>query len=280
MTVRTQRRSRTSSSTTVATPRRTTDDACAPSGAARGVRLRGADGHGDKAVGERTAQPTVEQPRGCAFQWADRSRRHTRGPPCAAAHARDETRWPRPDVRQPRGESAGAGGGCASCGLNGVREAGRANGLCRVAQRILDRGVGDPRGRWPSACPMSQAGVLSCLRENAASAVLFTEVLANHALAALVCGAPTGSAAPSPGGLSGAGQDGLSAREGRHTHAARATAVNKGEGVAELTWCSGQSVRAAQVRRPAAKASISCSCSSTEAWRIMPFKRRHVSIAA
>ena len=117
--------------------------------------------------------------------------------------------------------------------------------------------LGDPRGRWPSACPMSQAGVLSCLRENAASAVLFTEVLANHALAALVCGAPTGSAAPSPGGLSGAGQDGLSAREGRHTHAARATAVNKGEGVAELTWCSGQSVRAAHVRRPAAKASIS-----------------------
>ena len=48
--------------------------------------------------------------------------------------------------------------------------------------------------------------------------------------------------------------------------------MNKGEGVAELTWCSGQSVRAAQVRRPAAKASISCSCSSTEAWRIMPFK--------
>ena len=33
--------------------------------------------------------------------------------------------------------------------------------------------------------------------------------------------------------------------------------MNKGEGVAELTWCSGQSVRAAQVRRPAAKASIS-----------------------
>ena len=212
--------------------------------------------------------------------WADPSRPHTRSPPCAAAHARDETRWPRPDVRQPRAESAGAGGGCASCGLNGVREAGRANGLCRVAQRILDRGVGDPRGRWPSACPVSQAGVLSCLRENAASAVLFTEVLANHALAALVCGAPTGSAAPSPGGLSGAGHDGLSAREGRPTHAARATAVNKGEGVAELTWCSGQSVRAAQVRRPAAKASISCSCSSTEAWRIMPFKRRHVSIAA
>ena len=170
---------------------------------------------------------------------------------CAAAHARDETRWPRPDVRQPRGESAGAGVGCASCGLNGVREAGRANGLCRVAQRILDRGVGDPRGRWPSACPMSQAGVLSCLRENTASAVLFTEVLANHALAALVCGAPTGSAAPSPAGLSGAGQDGPSTREGRHTHAARTTAVNRGEGVTELTWCSSQSVRAARVRRPA-----------------------------
>ena len=276
MTVRTQRRSRTMSSTTVATSRRPLTMR------ARHLALLVEFAYADltATATERWARelpnPTVEQPRGCAFQWADPSRRHTRGPPCAAAHARDETRWPRPDVRQPRGESAGAGGGCASCGLNGVREAGRANGLCRVAQRILDRGVGDPRGRWPSACPMSQAGVLSCLRENTASAVLFTEVLANHALAALVCGAPTGSAAPSPGGLSGAGQDGLSTREGRRTHAARTTAVNRGEGVTELTWCSGQSVRAAQVRRPAAKASISCSCSSTEAWRIMPECERNL----
>ena len=97
---------------------------------------------------------------------------------------------------------------------------------------------------------MSQAGVSPRLREKAASAVLFTELLANHAVAALVCGAPAGCAAPSPGGLSGAGQEGISTREGRHTPAARATAVNRGEGIAELTWRTSQSVRVARVRRP------------------------------
>ena len=127
MTVKTQRKSRTPSSTTVATSRRPRTDACAPSGATRGVRRRGADGHGDCAVGERAARHTVEQRPGGAFHWADPSRRHTLSPPCAAAHARDESRWPRPDVRRAR-ESAGAGGGCASCGLTSEREAGRANG--------------------------------------------------------------------------------------------------------------------------------------------------------
>ena len=65
----------------------------------------------------------------------------------------------------------------------------------------VSRGAGDPRGRGPSACPVSQIGVSPRLREKTASAVLCIELLANHAVAALVCGAPTGSAAPSPEGL-------------------------------------------------------------------------------
>ena len=109
----------------------------------------------------------------------------------------------------------------------------------------------------PSACPMSQAGVSPRLREKAASAVLFTELLANHAVAALVCGAPAGCAAPSPGGLSGAGQEGISTREGRHTPAARATAVNRGEGIAELTWRHKPVRQGSASEAPAARASLS-----------------------
>ena len=279
MTVKTQRKSRTPSSTTVGTSRRP-----------RTTRARHLALLVEFADAELTATATARWAKELpAIRWSSAPEVLSTGPTRrdvtrSALRALQRTLATKLDGLVPTSDEHASllvqevGAHRAVLQVSGRQ--GRANGLFRVAQRVLDRGAGDPRGRGPSACPMSQAGVSPRLREKAASAVLFTEVLANHAVAALVCGAPAGSAAPSPGGLSGAGQEGLSAREGRHTHAARATAVNKGEGVAELRWCSGQSVGAARVRRPAARTSLRGACASTEAWRIMPFKRRHVSIAA
>ena len=162
------------SSTTVATSRRPLTMRARHLAAARGVRLRGADGHGDRAVGERTAQPTVEQPRGCAFPVGRPGRDVTP----AALRALQRTLATKLDGLVP------TSGNPAVSLL--VQEVGAHRVVLMVCGRQVERTVfaewpnvfwiavlGDPRGRWPSACPVSQAEVLSCLLENAASAVLF-----------------------------------------------------------------------------------------------------------